>query len=93
MGSEEYNPTITITGDTTHEALQTLINQGIDKYGSAFTILLSVNLRFENQNREIKEWKKLYEKQKELYERQRKLLKESERQNDILVSMCQQEDK
>jgi len=39
-------PTITITGDTTHEALEELINQGIARYGYEFKVLLSPNLKF-----------------------------------------------
>ena len=48
-------PTITITGDTTQEALEEVLYQGIGKYGKDFNIKISKNLRFENQNKEIKE--------------------------------------
>ena len=48
---------ITITGDTTQEALQSLINEGINRYGRDFQVLISPNLRFENQNKEIKKLK------------------------------------
>ena len=47
-------PTITITGDTTQQSLQNFINQGIDRYGKDYVIYISENLRFENQNKEIK---------------------------------------
>ena len=47
-------PTITITGDTTQQSLQNFINRGIDRYGKDFVVYISENLRFENQNKEIK---------------------------------------
>ncbi len=50
-------PTITITGDTTQEALEQVLYQGVGKYGKEFNIRISENLRFENQNKEIKELK------------------------------------
>lgn len=47
-------PTITITGDTTQEALEEVLYQGIAKYGKEFNVKISENLRFENQNEEIR---------------------------------------
>ena len=43
-------PTITITGDTTQEALEKVLIQDIGKYGEEFNVQISENLRFENQN-------------------------------------------
>ena len=51
-------PTITITGDTTQEALEEVLRQGIGKYGNEFNVQISPNLRFENQNDEIKKLRK-----------------------------------
>lgn len=51
-------PTITITGDTTQEALEEILIQGISKYGKEFNVQISKNLRFENQNEEIKKLRK-----------------------------------
>ncbi len=51
-------PTITITGDTTQEALEEIIYKGIGKYGKEFNVKISKNLRFENQNKQIKKLKK-----------------------------------
>ena len=51
-------PTITITGDTTQEALEEVLRQGIGKYGDEFNVQISPNLRFENQNDEIKKLRK-----------------------------------
>ena len=51
-------PTITITGDTTQEALERLLIQGIGKYGKEFNVQISENLRFENQNEEVRKLKK-----------------------------------
>ncbi len=50
-------PTITITGDTTQEALEQVLYQSIGKYGKDLNLHISENLRFENQNKEIKELK------------------------------------
>ena len=50
-------PTITITGDTTQKALEQVLYQGIGKYGKDFNVVISKNLRFENQNEEIKRCK------------------------------------
>jgi len=50
-------PTITITGDTTQKALEQLLYEGIGRYGKDFNVVISENLRFENQNKEIKEYK------------------------------------
>jgi len=50
-------PTITITGDTTQKALEQLLYEGIGRYGKDFNVVISDNLRFENQNKEIKECK------------------------------------
>ena len=52
-------PTITIIGDTTQEALEEVLRQGIGKYGDEFNVQISPNLRFENQNDEIKKLQKL----------------------------------
>ena len=51
-------PTIIITGDTTQEALERLLIQGIGKYGKEFNVQISENLRFENQNEEVRKLKK-----------------------------------
>lgn len=51
-------PTITITGDTTQEALEKVLLQGIGKYGREFNVIISPNLRFENQNEEKTELRK-----------------------------------
>ena len=65
--SEIKMPTITITGDTTQEALEQVLYQGIAKYGKDFNVQISPNLRFENQNKEIKDlWNSLRECEKEL---------------------------
>lgn len=48
-------PTITITGDTTQEALEEVIYRAIGKYGKNLNLQISKNLRFENQNKEIKD--------------------------------------
>ena len=48
-------PTITITGDTTQKALEQVLYRGIGLYGKDFNVIISDNLRFENQNKEIKE--------------------------------------
>ena len=50
-------PTIFITGDTTQDALEEVLRQGIGKYGKEFNVQISPNLRFENQNQEIAELK------------------------------------
>lgn len=50
-------PTITITGDTTQDGLEQVLCNGIGKYGEEFNVRISNNLRFENQNKEIKELK------------------------------------
>ncbi len=50
-------PTITITGDTTQEALEQVLYHQIGKYGKKLNLHISENLRFENQNKEIKELK------------------------------------
>ena len=55
-------PTITITGDTTQEALEQVLYQAIGKYGKDFNLHISPNLRFINQNDEIKELKKIAHK-------------------------------
>lgn len=47
-------PTITITGDTTQEALENTIYKLIGEYGKELNLKLGINLRFENQNKEIK---------------------------------------
>lgn len=51
-------PTVVITGDTTQKALEEVLFQGIGKYGREFNVIISPNLRFENQNEEVKECKK-----------------------------------
>ena len=50
-------PTITITGDTTQKALEQVLYRGIGLYGKDFNVVISENLRFENQNEEIKDYK------------------------------------
>ena len=50
-------PTITITGDITQKALEQVLYRGIGLYGKDFNVIISENLRFENQNKEIKECK------------------------------------
>lgn len=52
---ETKMPTITITGDTTQEALEQVLYQAIGKYGKELNLHISKNLRFVNQNKEIKE--------------------------------------
>jgi len=47
-------PTITITGDTTQEALEATLYRFIGRYGRDLNLIISPNLRFENQNKEIK---------------------------------------
>ena len=59
-------PTITITGDTTQEALEDVLYQGIAKYGKDFNVKISPNLRFENQNREIEKSRIGWVKQKDI---------------------------
>lgn len=55
-------PTITITGNTTQEALEEILYQGIGKYGKGFNVQISENLRFENQNKQIKALSTEFEK-------------------------------
>ena len=57
-------PTITITGDTTQKDLEQVLYRGIGKYGKDFNVVISENLRFENQNEEIKKCK---QKLKDVY--------------------------
>lgn len=83
-------PTITITGDTTQEALEQILYKQIGKYGKDLNLHISENLRFENQNKEIKELKKKVTKWSDSYftvtSGRHKLLKlmELKRENDEL---------
>ena len=51
-------PTITLTGDCTHEELEQIIYQMIGKYGQELNLRISPNLRLEEQNKEIKALKR-----------------------------------
>jgi len=54
-------PTITITGYTTQEILEATLYRLIGRYGRDLNLLISPNLRFENQNKEIKALKETRE--------------------------------
>ena len=59
-------PTITITGDTTQEALENVLMQGIGKFGKEFNVRISNNLCFENQNRVIKKLREINSRMRDI---------------------------
>ena len=69
-------PTITITGDATQEALEQVLYRGIGKYGKDFNVKISKNLRFENQNTELKELRAKVDYMGEQLQKTEKELKE-----------------